>query len=99
MPRTVLSLSDKFKLIELRREKWCTEELIFRFKCGKTQVYDAIKNKEKIMVKWVNSKNLGKNKRMKTFIFKQVVQVVYQCSVKKSANFQYNLQAEAMKLV
>jgi hypothetical protein len=50
MPRTALTLSDKVKLIELKEtQKLSTKELIIRFKCGKTQVYDAIKNKEKIM--------------------------------------------------
>ena len=58
MPRTALTLSDKVKLIELKEtQKLSTKELIIRFKCGKTQVYDAIKNKEKIMDEWVNSKN------------------------------------------
>jgi len=50
MSRTALTLSDKVKLIELKEtQKLSTKELITRFKCGKTQVYDAIKNKEKIM--------------------------------------------------
>ncbi|CAI6369824.1 unnamed protein product, partial [Macrosiphum euphorbiae] len=66
MPRTALTLSDKVKLIELKEtQKLSTKELITRFKCGKTQVYDAIKNKDKIMDEWlyewfvsVRSKNL-----------------------------------------
>ncbi|KAL4098198.1 hypothetical protein QTP88_022846 [Uroleucon formosanum] len=54
MPRTALTLSDKVKLIELKEtQKLSTNELITKFKCGKTQVYDAIKNKEKIMDEWL----------------------------------------------
>jgi len=61
MSRIVLTLSDKVKIIELKEtQKLSTEELIIRFKCGKSQVYDAIKNKEKIMDEWINSKNSGK---------------------------------------
>jgi predicted DNA-binding protein YlxM (UPF0122 family) len=70
MPRTALIFSDNVKLIELKEtQKLSTKELINRFKCGKTQVYDAIKNKEKTMDEWVNSKNSGKSIRVKTSSF------------------------------
>jgi len=39
------------------------KELI-RFKCGKTQVFDTIKNKAKIMDEWVNNKISRKRKRI-----------------------------------
>lgn len=38
----------------------------------KTQIYDAIKNKEKFMDKWVNSNNSGKSKTVKTSSFEQI---------------------------
>lgn len=61
MPRTALTWSDKVKLNELKeREKLSTKELITKFKCEKTQIYDAIKNKGKIMDVWVNQQKLGK---------------------------------------
>jgi len=62
MSHTALTLSNKVKLIELKEtQKLSTKELITRFKCGKTQVYDVIKNREKIMDEWVNSKNSEKS--------------------------------------
>jgi len=61
MPRTALTLPDKVKLIESKEtEKLSMKELITKFKCGKTQAYNAIKSKEKIMDEWmINSKNSG----------------------------------------
>jgi len=35
-----------------------------KFKCGKTQIYEAIKNKNKLMEQWVSCKNSGKSKRV-----------------------------------
>jgi hypothetical protein len=58
---------DKVKLIELKgREKLISKVFITTFNRGKTQIYDSIKNKEKIMDEWVNRKNLGMNEKMKT---------------------------------
>ncbi|XP_027850980.1 tigger transposable element-derived protein 4-like [Aphis gossypii] len=103
MPRTALTLSDKVKLIELKEtQKLSMKELITRFKCGKTQVYDAIKNKEKIMDEWVNSKNSGKSKRVKTPSFEQIDQKLYEWFVSvRSKNLPISgpiIQTEAMKL-
>lgn len=103
MSRTALTLSDKVKLIELKEtQKLSTKELITRFKCGKTQVYDAIKNKEKIMDEWVNSKNSGKSKRLKTPSFEQIDQKLYEWFISvRSKNLPISgpiLQTEAMKL-
>ncbi|XP_025205101.1 tigger transposable element-derived protein 6-like [Metopolophium dirhodum] len=103
MPRTALTLSDKVKLIELKEtQKLSTKELITRFKCGKTQVYDAIKNKEKIMDDWVNSKNSGKSKRVKNPLFEQIDQKLYEWfNSVRSKNLPISgpiLQTEAMKL-
>ncbi|KAE9528589.1 hypothetical protein AGLY_012164 [Aphis glycines] len=103
MPRTALTLSDKVKLIELKEtQKLSTKELITRFKCGKTQVYDAIKNKDKIMDEWVNSKNSGKSKRVKTPSFEQIDQKLYEWFVSvRSKNLPISgpiIQTEAMKL-
>jgi len=103
MSRKALTLSDKVKLIELKEtQKLSTKELITRFKCGKTQVYDAIKNKEKIMDEWVNSKNSGKSKRLKTPSFEQIDQKLYEWFISvRSKNLPISgpiLQTEAMKL-
>jgi len=45
--KTTLTLSDKVKLIELKQhENLSVKELMVKFKCGKTQVYEAIKNRQ-----------------------------------------------------
>lgn len=46
--------------------------IVIPLKWGKTQVYDAIKIKEKIMSEWVNGKNWGKNKRLKSPLFERI---------------------------
>ncbi|KAL4126215.1 hypothetical protein QTP88_010441 [Uroleucon formosanum] len=103
MPRTALTLSDKVKLIKLKEtQNLSTNELITRFKCGKTQVYDAIKNKENIMDEWVNSKNSGKSKRVKTPSFEQIDEKLYEWFVSvRSKNLPISgpiIQTEAIKL-
>jgi len=58
MPRAALTLSSKVKLIELKEHgNFNMKDLITRFKCGKTKLYNTIKNKDKIMDEWVNTKN------------------------------------------
>ncbi|XP_025407826.1 tigger transposable element-derived protein 6-like [Sipha flava] len=100
MPRTALTLSDKVKLIKLKEtQKLSTRNLLLDLK---TQVYDAIKNKEKIMDEWVNSKNSGKSKRVKTPSFEQIDQKLYEWFVSvRSKNLPISgpiIQTKAMKL-
>ncbi|VVC34849.1 Homeobox domain-like,HTH CenpB-type DNA-binding domain [Cinara cedri] len=61
-----------------------------------------IKNKEKIMDEWVNNKNSGKNKRLKTPSFEQIDQKLYKWFISvRSKNLPISgpiLQIEAMKL-
>jgi len=70
--KTTLTLSDKVKLIELKQhENLPVKEHMVKFKCGKTQVYEAIKNKDKLIEQWVSCKNSGKSKRVVSVGFKQ----------------------------
>lgn len=61
-----------------------------KFKCGKTQVYEAIKNKDKLMEQWLSCKNSGKSKRVVSVEFEQVERDLYrfihQLSVEKFAH-------------
>lgn len=53
-----LSLIDKVKLIEMRdKDNVPVKDLISRFKCGKTQVYDTLKNKDAIWEEWLSGKS------------------------------------------
>jgi hypothetical protein len=57
-----LSLNKKVKVIEAKeKDKLLVREIIMRFKCGKTQLYNTLKQKDKIMYKWLQGK--GKMKR------------------------------------
>ena len=49
-----LSLSEKVKAIEAKEEnKPLAREIMLKFKCGKTQIYETLKHKDKI-VSWCN---------------------------------------------
>jgi hypothetical protein len=46
----VLSLNEKVKVIEAKeKDKLSVREIKMLFKCGKTQVYNTLKQKDKIM--------------------------------------------------
>jgi hypothetical protein len=101
--KTTLTLSDKIKLIELKQhENLSVKELMVKFKCGKTQVYEAIKNKDKLMEQWVSCKNSGKSKRVVSVRFEQVEQDLYRwfinCRSKSLPISGPILQTEATKL-
>lgn len=61
-----LTLNEKVQIIELsEKEKVSAKELTIRFKCGKTQVYSVLQNKEKIMNDWV-TENGSRRRKLKT---------------------------------
>lgn len=51
-------LCEKVKVIEEHEKKKCTpKDLMTKFKVGKTQIYDILKNKDKIMDEWLKGTN------------------------------------------
>jgi len=48
MSKICLSLNEKIKVIEESEKGNCVKSLMNTFKCGKTQIYNIIKNKIKI---------------------------------------------------
>lgn len=101
--KTTLTLSDKIKLIELKQhENFSVKELMVKFKCGKTQVYDAIKNKDKLMEQWVSCTNSGKSKRVVSVGYEQVERDLYRwfinCRSKSLPISRPIIQTEATKL-
>lgn len=53
-----LSLKSKIDLIKCSEEqKLSPKQLVLRFKCGKTQVYEILKNKDKIKEEWMRGSN------------------------------------------
>jgi transposase len=50
----VASLNEIVKVIEAKeKDKLSEREIMARFKCGRTQVYNTIKQKDKVMNKWL----------------------------------------------
>jgi hypothetical protein len=50
----VASLNEKVKVIETKdKDKLSVREIMMWFKCGKTQVHNTLKQKDKIMNKWL----------------------------------------------
>ncbi|XP_066153045.1 tigger transposable element-derived protein 4-like [Euwallacea fornicatus] len=58
-----LSLQQKIKVLEVReQEKLSVRQLAVRFKIGKTQVAEIIKNRENLMKKWYSNTNVDEKR-------------------------------------
>jgi hypothetical protein len=65
MPKSyvALSLNEKVKVIEVKeKNKLSVWELMMRFKCGKTQLHNTLKQKDKIMNEWLQGNGRLKRK-------------------------------------
>jgi transposase len=78
-----LSLNEKVRVIEAKdKDKLSVREIMKRFKCGRTQVYNVLKQKNKIMNEWLQGN--GRMKRKVKVTRKEVsVGVVHECKIKK----------------
>ena len=64
---TASSLNEKIKVIEAsEKNKLSVREIMLRFKCGKTQIYETLKNKDKIRDEWIKGNGQMKRKAKKT---------------------------------
>jgi hypothetical protein len=58
-----LSLNEKVKVTEAKEKyKLSVQEIMMRFKCGKTQVYNTLKQKDKTMNEWPQGNGRMKRK-------------------------------------
>jgi hypothetical protein len=58
-----LSLNEKVKVIEAKgKDKLLVQEIMMRFKCGKMQVFNMLKQKDKIMNEWLQGNSRMKRK-------------------------------------
>lgn len=55
---TCLSLDDKYQLCKMSENGSSVKHLQNLFNCGKTQVYNALKNKNKIKEDWIKGKDI-----------------------------------------
>jgi hypothetical protein len=59
----MVSLNEKAKVIEAKgKEKLSVRDTMMQFKCGKTQVYNTLKQKNKIMKEWLQGNGRMKRK-------------------------------------
>jgi hypothetical protein len=62
-PYVALSLNKKVKVNEAKeKDKLSVQEIMMRLKCGKTQVYKTLKQKDKIMNEWLQGNGRMKRK-------------------------------------
>jgi centromere protein B len=72
------SLNEKVKVIEAKeRIKVLVQEIIMRLKCGRTQVYNTLKRKDKIMNKWLQG-NSQKRRKTKVTSNEEINKVVWE---------------------
>ena len=58
-----LSLSEKVKVIEAKeKNKPLVREIMLKFKCGKTQIYETLKHKDEIVSEWMQRNGQMKEK-------------------------------------
>lgn len=75
---SALTLGEKVRLIEMHNRGKCSVKfLISEFKCGKTQIYDALKNKESILSDWTSGKS-SSAKRMRTSLNEDLNAAVFE---------------------
>lgn len=58
------SLKEKIEIIELKDQNHSVKDLCIKFRCGKTQIYDAIKRKTELMKEFESGSYNGKRKRV-----------------------------------
>ena len=73
-----LTLKEKVEIIELNeKQKVSPKELTLRFKCGKTQVYSTLQNKERILNEWL-TENGNRRRKLKTTGNEKINEVVWE---------------------
>ena len=74
-----LSLSDKVKVIELhQKKKRSVREIMLQFSCGKTQIYETLKNKERIMSEWLGGSNGEMKRKQKATGYEKINEVLWE---------------------
>jgi predicted DNA-binding protein YlxM (UPF0122 family) len=58
-----VSLNEKVKVIEAKeKDKLSVREIMMQFKCGKRQIYNTLKQKDKILNEWLQGNDRMKRK-------------------------------------
>jgi hypothetical protein len=80
----VASLNEKVKVVEAKeKDKLSVWEMLMRFKCDKTQVYNTLKQKDKIMNERLQGNGRMKRKAKVTGN-DEISEVVWECLVQRS---------------
>lgn len=70
--RSRLTLKDKYDLIQDNQRKISVEELMVKYNCGKTCVYDVLKNKSKIVDDYFGAQNKAIKTKLRTSKFTNI---------------------------
>ena len=97
-----LTISEKVQIIELNeKSKVPVKALVEQFKCGKTVIYDTLKNKKEIMDEWITGNGAMKRK-LKITGNEEINKLVWEWFVNiRSKNVPLSgplIQAEAMNI-
>lgn len=75
--RSRLTLKDKFKLIKDHDDKFTIEQLKEKYKCGKTAVYEIIKNKSAIVDEYLSAQNVGAKMKIRSSKFDVINELTF----------------------
>lgn len=74
-----LSLAEKYELLKFHSEnKMSVKDLTMKFKCGKTLVYDTIKNKEKIKSDYLRGENCNSKRKIRKTGNEEINRILYE---------------------
>lgn len=75
--RSRLTLKQKFELIKDHNDKMGIEKLKEKYKCGKTVVYDIIKNKTAIVDEYLSTQNVGAKMKPRSSKFEVINELTF----------------------
>jgi hypothetical protein len=82
----MISLNEKVEVIEAKEnDKLWVKEIMIWFKCGKTQVYNTLKQKDKVMNEWLQGNSHIKRKA-KVTSNEEINEVVWEWFTNASSN-------------
>lgn len=75
--RSCLMLEEKFQLIKDHDDKMSVEKLKEKYKCGKTAVYEIIKNKSVIVDEYLSTQNVGAKMKIRSSKFDVINELTF----------------------
>lgn len=77
LPRSRLTLKQKYQLIRDHEEKMEIEKLKQKYKCGKSVVYKIIQNKSQIIDEYIGAQNVGAKMKVRSAKFEVINELTF----------------------